>query len=166
MLDPLYQWIGGLAEAGYLPDLLRHSFMTRAFLASILLAPLLGVILAASRANLGVAAGTVLIVSFLSPFLDPVSDAVGGWLLGLPALQSMWTQLYNMPVVPWTSFNNSVVLGSFVLGLILLYPMYKASKPLFKKYSERLSKWARKFRLTRALLGAEWADRFGTAGQA
>lgn len=127
-----------------------------------LLALVLGVVLAASRANLGVAAGTILAFSFLSPYFDGVSDAVGGWLLSRPALQHMWTELYNMPLMPWTSFYNSIVLGSFVIGLVLLYPAYRLSIPMFEKYSERLTVWAKKFWLTRVLLGVEWADRLGT----
>jgi zinc transport system permease protein len=42
MLEPVYQWLGGLAERGYLPEHLRHPFMIRALLASLILAPLLG----------------------------------------------------------------------------------------------------------------------------
>ncbi len=129
-----------------------------------LLALTLGVVLAASRANLGVAAGTILVFSFLSPYFDGLSDAIGGWLLGQPSLQQMWTELYNTPLMPWTSFYNSIVLGSFVLGLLLLYPAYRLSIPLFEKYSEKLTAWAKKFWLTRVLLGVEWADRLGSPG--
>lgn len=129
-----------------------------------LLAITLGVVLAASRANLGIAAATILVCSFVSVYLDPVSDIIGVRLLAHPSLQDMWTQLYNAPVMPWTAFNNTIVLGSFVLGLLLLYPMYRLSKPVFEKYSPRLGGWARKFRLTRVLFGAEWADRIGATG--
>ena len=47
-----------------------------------LIAITLGIVLAASRANLGVAAATIFCCSFLSPMLDPASDRIGGWLLG------------------------------------------------------------------------------------
>jgi len=42
MLEALYEWVASLAERGYLPESLRHSFMARALLASLILAPLLG----------------------------------------------------------------------------------------------------------------------------
>jgi len=36
----------------------------------------------------------------------------------------VWTTLYNIPVVPYTSFNNSIVLGSVVAWLVLAAPIY------------------------------------------
>ena len=128
-----------------------------------LLAILLGVVLAASRANLGIAAATIFLVSLISSFLDPMTHAIGVWLLSLPALQSFWTTLYNMPLMLWTDFYNSVVLGSFVMGLMLIYPAHRLTQPLFEKHSEKVAAWARRFWLTRALLGVEWADRIGSA---
>ena len=110
------------------------------------------------------AAATILVVSFLSTFLDPVTNGLGRWLLTMPSLHGFWTHLYNMPVMPWTDFNNTVVLGSLAVGIGLVYPVYRFSKPVFRKYTEPFSEWAKKFWLTKVLLGAEWVDRFGTAG--
>ncbi|MEZ6061649.1 MAG: TIGR03546 family protein [Planctomycetaceae bacterium] len=129
-----------------------------------LLAVFLGVFLAATRVNLGIAAAAIVAVTFASTLLDPLSDRLGSWLLTMPALQNVWTQLYNAPVMPWTAFNNSVVLGSFVIGLLAVYPVHRCSRPVFEKYSKVVGPWARRFWLTRVLLGAEWADRLGTAG--
>lgn len=126
-----------------------------------LTAVVLGIVLAMTRANLGVAGAAILLFSFLSPLIDPMSHSLGAWLLSHPALFRMWTSLYNMPVMPWTDFNNSIVLGSLLIGLALTYPTYRLTKPAFKKYTERLQKWARRYWLTRLLLGAEWADRLG-----
>jgi len=127
-----------------------------------LLAIVLGMALAASRVNLGIAAAAIVLCSLLSPLLDPVSHRIGAWLLELPQLTPMWTWLYNQPVVAWTAFNNSVVLGSFVAGLTLLYPAHRLSRPLFEAYSAAAGNWIRKFWLTRALMGAEWASRVGS----
>lgn len=129
-----------------------------------LIAITLGIVLAASRANLGVAAATILGCSFLSGYMDPFSDQLGWWLLSHPSLTEMWTNLYNKPVMPWTDFNNSIVLGSLVIGLLLLYPMYRLSKPVFARYTEKVSAWAKRYWLTRVLLGAEFADRLGSVG--
>ncbi|MCA9086367.1 MAG: TIGR03546 family protein [Planctomycetaceae bacterium] len=120
-----------------------------------LLAIALGIVLAASRANLGIAAATILVFSFISPWFDPASDYIGTWLLSLPSMQQTWTDLYNTPLMPWTSFNNSIVMGSFILGVLLLYPNYRLSRPVFEKYTQKLSVWSRRYRITRYLLGAE-----------
>lgn len=126
-----------------------------------LIAITLGIVLAASRANLGVAAATILGCSFLSGYLDPLSDEVGWWLLSHPSLTEMWTNLYNRPVMPWTDFNNSIVMGNLVIGLVLLYPLYRLSKPVFAKYTEKVATYAKRFWIVRVLLGMELADRLG-----
>ncbi len=60
--------------------------------------------------------------------LDPVFHALGWFLLAeVESLGPMWTTLYNTPVVPWTRFNNTVVLGSLIISLALLYPVYRLS---------------------------------------
>lgn len=61
--------------------------------------------------------------------LDPLFDAVGrALLLDVTALRPLWTTLENVPVVPLTNFNNTVVLGSLVTTLVLLVPLYVLAK--------------------------------------
>jgi len=43
-------------------------------------------------------------------------------------LQPLWTALYNLPVVPLTNFNNTIVLGSLVFAAILWLPLFFASR--------------------------------------
>ncbi len=56
--------------------------------------------------------------------LDPLFNAVGTSLLSAASLNGLWTTLYNIPVVPFTNFNNTVVLGSFVCWLVAFVPFY------------------------------------------
>ena len=57
--------------------------------------------------------------------LDPAFDRIGhSLLMETPALTPMWTWAYNTPVVPYTNFNNTVVLGSFVSWLVLVLPVF------------------------------------------
>src|SRR6058998_2978793 len=61
--------------------------------------------------------------------LDPAFDWIGRTLLlDTPALRPLWTALYNAPVVPLTSFNNTIVLASLVLALLLWLPLFFASR--------------------------------------
>jgi uncharacterized protein (TIGR03546 family) len=124
-----------------------------------LLAVVLGMLLASTRVNLAVAGAAVVAASFASVFLDGLFDRIGEIALTATALQPAWTWLYNQPFVPWTNFNNTIVMGSFLCGLILLWPIHRLSRPVFQRYSMRLAERARKWPLTKLLLGAEWADR-------
>jgi len=90
-----------------------------------LLAVGLSMVLFASRANIGVAMLSALAFSLLGSLADPLTGRVGLALLSWDVLRPMWTSLYNLPLVPWTAFNNTVVLGSFLLGLLLCYPAYR-----------------------------------------
>lgn len=72
--------------------------------------------------------GAMLGIAVFTPLgflLDPLFDAVGHRLLAQsPALTPLWTSLYNTPVVPLSSFNNTVVLGSLVVSLALFVPLW------------------------------------------
>jgi len=57
---------------------------------------------------------------------DGLAHKLGWALLNASALKSLWTALYDLPIVPLTCFNNTVVLGNLVLGLILYAPLYFA----------------------------------------
>ena len=127
-----------------------------------LLAMFLGFCLAATRVNLSIAACAAVLCTILSGGLDGVFDSIGGYVLSQPALQDFWTSVYNTPFMPWTDFNNSIVMGSFLSGLVLIWPVHRLSNPLFAKYSQKLAAHARHWWISRFLLGAEWADRLGS----
>jgi uncharacterized protein (TIGR03546 family) len=66
--------------------------------------------------------------------LDPLFDRVGLALLRAPGLQALWTDWYNIPVVPYTNFNNSVTLGSFVVWLAFTIPIFLLAKVGIARY--------------------------------
>lgn len=67
--------------------------------------------------------------------LDPLFDRVGHWLLlDVAALRPLWTAMENIPGLGLTSFNNTVVLGSVVVWLVLFLPIYFATRLGVLKY--------------------------------
>lgn len=66
--------------------------------------------------------------------LDPVFHAVGLALLQAPALTGLWTALANVPGLPLTNFDNSVVLGSVVSWVALWLPIYFLARFLVVRY--------------------------------
>ncbi len=71
---------------------------------------------------------------FIAYLLDPVSNAVGMWALELEALKPLYTELYNMPLVPLTRFYNSIVMGAGIISIVLAIPVFFISKSLIKTY--------------------------------
>lgn len=109
--------------------------------------------LLAARVDLG--AGTVAAFAFtwIGYLLDPVSHRIGLGLLGLQTLRPFWGRLYDLPLAPWTAFNNTVVLGSLVLGLALFYPTYRTARLFAQWAMPRLVEWLRRYSLGTVLLG-------------
>lgn len=66
--------------------------------------------------------------------LDPLFDNVGLALLEASALQGLWTDWYNIPLLPYSNFNNSVTLGSVVVWVVLTVPLYFVGKRLIAHY--------------------------------
>lgn len=82
--------------------------------------------------------GAVLIAAFFFAFpaylLDPVFHRVGEMVLTAPSLQELFTSMYNMPIVPFTRFNNTVVMGSGVVAFALSPFVYFFAKIMVSKY--------------------------------
>jgi uncharacterized protein (TIGR03546 family) len=111
--------IGWGIALGFLIGLLPKATLT---------AQLLLVLLMALRVNIPMALIAMFVMTFVNPLMDKLTDPVGYYLLSSPALYPLWTRLYNTPVLPWTGFNNTVLAGGLVAGLILLFPVYLGGK--------------------------------------
>ena len=95
---------------------------------SNLTAQLLLILVMALKINVPVALACAAVVSLINVFTDSFANPIGLWLLTNLSLKPFWTYLYNTPVVPWTNFNNTLVLGNLVLGILLFIPCYFAGK--------------------------------------
>lgn len=125
-----------------------------------LLAAILATLLLVLRVNLATALLATALFSWIALLLDPVTDALGYFLLTLPVLEPAWTFLAGLPFVPWTQFNHSIVLGSWVLGLALFYPVFRLSRWAFTKYLPLVAEKLKQYRVIKILdytqLGWRW----------
>lgn len=75
--------------------------------------------------NLSATLLAVTLFALLAYVVDPLLHAMGYFLLvDFSSLHGLWTSLYNAPIAPLTRFNNTVVLGSLVVGVLLFLPVY------------------------------------------
>jgi uncharacterized protein (TIGR03546 family) len=88
------------------------------------------------RIQIGAALVMAFFFKFIAFLLDPLFDMVGRKVLELESLQSFFTQLYNMPIVPYTRFNNSIVMGSAVVTFALSPFIFILSQYFIIKYRE------------------------------
>src|SRR5829696_5206511 len=87
--------------------------------------------------------------------LDPVFDAVGLRLLTAPGLRPLWTDLTNTPVVPYTNFDNKIVLGSFVGWVVLAVPNFFAARYGVAKYRATVGERVRQSRFYKAVTASQ-----------
>ncbi|MDA8745327.1 DUF2062 domain-containing protein [Rubripirellula amarantea] len=91
------------------------------------------------RLNHAMAALTAVGVSFLATKLDPVSHTLGETMLNHEKISPIAMQVWEFPMVPWTDLNNTVVLGSFTIGLVALLPIFLITYPVFRMFAPKVN---------------------------
>ncbi len=86
------------------------------------------------RIQMGAAFLAAFFFKFVAFLFDPAADQLGRAVLETPSLRPLFTEMYNMPLVPMTRFNNSIVMGSMIVGLILVIPAFFVFRSLILKY--------------------------------
>jgi len=87
--------------------------------------------------------------------LDPAFHAIGRRLLADPGLRPLWTDWYNTPLVPYTNFNNTVVLGSVVGWLVLAIPIFFAARYGIARYRATVGERVRQSRFYQAVTASK-----------
>lgn len=85
----------------------------------------------------------ILIASGISPALDGLFDTIGYAFLTVPAFSNFFAALLEVPFAAFTKFNNTVVAGSFLTGIVLYIPLYFTGRLLvflWRKYAASLIK--------------------------
>ncbi len=100
-----------------------------------LLALAILIVVLSLRVNHAMAGITAIGVSFAATRLDAYSHAVGNHILTSPHLSDYGTRAWQLPVVPWTDLNNTVVMGSFVIGVVALLPIFLVTYPIFRMFA-------------------------------
>jgi len=87
--------------------------------------------------------------------LDPLFHAIGLSLLQSPSLRPLWTDFYNTPLVPYTNFNNTVVLGSVVGWLALAVPIFFAARYGVARYRATIGERVRQSKFYKAITASQ-----------
>ncbi|MGB5868261.1 MAG: TIGR03546 family protein [Arcobacteraceae bacterium] len=72
--------------------------------------------------------------SILGFALDPLFGSIGTAILTNESLQTTFTQWYNIPFGNLSGFNNTILMGSLVVSLVLFIFVYKFSSFVLIKY--------------------------------
>ena len=104
----------------------------------------IGFIAILSTANLLCFGIGVIVAHVVSPALDHLTHVIGSWFLTFSPLEPIWAPLSEFPLVAWTRFNNSVVMGTLILGILFAVPIYTMTRMVSRSVGHWLvSRWER-----------------------
>lgn len=103
-----------------------------------LLSVILATLIVATRVNLFTATCSAFFFSWIGFVADPQIHLLGMKVLNYPGLQQVWAFLYDLPLVPWTRFNNTVVAGSLFTGICFFFPVYITSEFFFREFGAKI----------------------------
>ncbi|MCL2761878.1 MAG: TIGR03546 family protein [Treponema sp.] len=99
----------------------------------------------------GLMIGFMLLFKLLSPLFAPALDLLGWEILHIEALQPLFTSMYNMPFVPFTKFNNTLVTGGLIAGIVLFVPTYFVLLPIINVYRNTLAPKIRNLKIVKTI---------------
>ena len=88
------------------------------------------------RIQMGAAFVTAFFFAFIALILDPVFHSFGSHILEMGSLKPLFTQMYNTPILPFTRFNNTIVMGSGAVSFLLSPIIFLISLKFIIKYRE------------------------------
>ncbi|MFH1415466.1 MAG: TIGR03546 family protein [Elusimicrobiota bacterium] len=103
------------------------------------------------KVNVSAAVFSSLLFSIAGLALDPAAHAIGSRLLLSEGLNAFWTTAYNIPVIPLTRFNNTIVLGSLVISVAAAVPLYLFSVRFVLIYRNSLHQKVEKLKIIKIL---------------
>ncbi len=90
------------------------------------------------NANITMAFLLMGILKLIVGYLDPIADILGTIILvEITWLKGIWTWLYNLPLIPYSNFNNTVMMGTIFLAALLAFPTFLLSEYLIDRYQKQ-----------------------------
>jgi len=91
------------------------------------------------------------IIKLISPLIVMGVDFVGWQVLHIEALRPLFTTMYNMPFVPFTKFNNTLVAGGIVSGIVLWLPVFFLFLAIIPIYRNNIAPKIRNSKVVRTI---------------
>jgi uncharacterized protein (TIGR03546 family) len=96
------------------------------------------------------------IFSGLAYLIDPLLHNIGFFILvDLSSLHGLWTAMYNFPILALSKYNNTVVMGSLICSILLIFPMFFLTKKAVVVYRENIDTKMEKWKIVQAVKGSK-----------
>ena len=91
------------------------------------------------------------VLKLFAPLFAPAIDVLGWEVLHIGALQPLFTTMYNMPLAPFTRFNNTLVVGGITGGALLWLPVFALFMFLVPVYRNNIAPKIRNLKIVKAV---------------
>ncbi len=91
---------------------------------------LAGLAMLALAANVAFGLLSAICFTFVGWLAEPLLHKLGAIVLTNEAFLRVWAALYQLPLAPWTRFNNTIVMGALVAFIVLAFPTFRISRSL------------------------------------
>lgn len=103
-----------------------------------LLWPFLFVLTLFIRMNKGAFFLSFILLSLVVPLADVFTERLGFFILSMKTLVPVYTAMYQTPFVGLTRFNNTMVAGGLIAGIMAYVPAYALSRLSVSSYRKYL----------------------------
>lgn len=103
------------------------------------------------RINVSAVLISLAVFSGLAYLLDPLFILVGEKVLTSPDLAALWTSLYQQDIWRLAHFNNTLTMGSVLISIALLVPVFFLFRIIIIQYRERILAWVMKLHIVQVM---------------
>lgn len=87
--------------------------------------------------------------------IDLVGDVIGKFVLTRAFLMPLWKTIAGIPILSLTDFNNSIIMGNFIVGIILTPIIWIITIKIVEYYRINLKNKVMKFKVMQILTGLD-----------
>ncbi|MBN1408260.1 MAG: TIGR03546 family protein [Calditrichaceae bacterium] len=109
------------------------------------------------KVNAGSALFAVALFSGFAYILDPIFHSFGYYILvDMTSLHGFLVTLFNIPIVALSRYNNTVVMGSLLVSILLILPVFFFMKYFVKYYREHIDAKLQKLKIVQIVKGSKF----------
>jgi uncharacterized protein (TIGR03546 family) len=83
--------------------------------------------------------------------VDPIGNIIGSAVLKASALTPFFKFMSGIPFVPFTKFNNTVIMGDFIIAVVLIVPVWFLTMKMIDVYRDKFKAKVDKLKIVKIL---------------
>ena len=109
------------------------------------------------KVNIGSVLFAFAIFSGIAYLFDPLFHSLGYYILvDMTSLHGFLVSLFNVPLIALSRYNNTVVMGSLVISVILILPVFFFMKYFVKYYREHIDAKLQKLKIVQIVKSSKF----------